>query len=207
MPRTADSTVVVDGKEMRTGTWLEDEHNRFLEALNKFGKEFKLIEKHVGTRTSTQVRTHYQQYAKKNGLASPEPSRKRKNESGIATTPKKTKNTPSPSKAKAASKLSPAKPKATATAKSPAPSKGKSSSAAKDMIPPKASPAKKSTKASGKPKKVDPVAKPAAVIEDDTVVGEGQSKLAGFLGREEVQTVIAGIAGFAIVFAVKKYIG
>lgn len=46
--------------------WSEDEHQKFLEAVEKFGiKNSKSIAEHVGSRTATQVRTHAQKYYKK----------------------------------------------------------------------------------------------------------------------------------------------
>lgn len=43
--------------------WSKDEHDRFLEALEKFGKkDVKSISVYVGTRSPTQVRTHSQKY-------------------------------------------------------------------------------------------------------------------------------------------------
>lgn len=43
--------------------WSKDEHERFLEALEKFGKkDVKSISAYVGTRSPTQVRTHSQKY-------------------------------------------------------------------------------------------------------------------------------------------------
>jgi SHAQKYF class myb-like DNA-binding protein len=43
--------------------WTTEEHKRFLEALKKFGhKDVKAISNFVGTRNSTQVRTHAQKY-------------------------------------------------------------------------------------------------------------------------------------------------
>jgi len=37
----------------KTGRWTRDEHFRFLEALKLFGKEWKHVQQHVGTRSST----------------------------------------------------------------------------------------------------------------------------------------------------------
>ena len=37
----------------RTGRWTREEHFRFLEALKLFGKEWKRVQMHVGTRSST----------------------------------------------------------------------------------------------------------------------------------------------------------
>jgi len=43
--------------------WSQEEHQRFVEAINRFGiKDVKAISAHVGTRNSTQVRTHAQKY-------------------------------------------------------------------------------------------------------------------------------------------------
>jgi len=46
--------------------WTEEEHQKFLEAIEKFGiKNSKSIADFVGTRTPTQVRTHAQKFFKK----------------------------------------------------------------------------------------------------------------------------------------------
>ena len=50
-----------------TGRWLPDEHHRFIEALLKFGNEWKSVQKHVGTRSSTQARSHAQKFFVKIG--------------------------------------------------------------------------------------------------------------------------------------------
>lgn len=43
--------------------WTNEEHNLFLEAINLYGaKDVKAIANHVGTRSTTQVRTHSQKY-------------------------------------------------------------------------------------------------------------------------------------------------
>jgi len=42
----------------KMGRWTKDEHFRFLEALKYYGKEWKKVQEHVGTRTSTQARSH-----------------------------------------------------------------------------------------------------------------------------------------------------
>lgn len=50
-------------KKPQSRYWTPDEHQRFLEALNKFGhKDVKAISGHVSTRNATQVRTHAQKY-------------------------------------------------------------------------------------------------------------------------------------------------
>ena len=44
------------------GRWQQDEHQRFIEAILKYGNEWKLVQKHVGTRSSTQARSHAQKF-------------------------------------------------------------------------------------------------------------------------------------------------
>ena len=59
-----DSTdeISESNKVFRHGRWTEEEHNKFLEALTKYGKKWKKIEEYVGTRSSTQARSHAQKY-------------------------------------------------------------------------------------------------------------------------------------------------
>ena len=45
-----------------TGRWTREEHFRFLEALKLYGKEWKRVQMHVGTRSSTQARSHAQKF-------------------------------------------------------------------------------------------------------------------------------------------------
>lgn len=50
-------------KKPQSRYWTPDEHQRFLEALSKYGhKDVKAISMHVSTRNATQVRTHAQKY-------------------------------------------------------------------------------------------------------------------------------------------------
>ena len=46
-----------EGKQ-KNGRWSVMEHVRFLEALKNYGKNWKKVEEHVATRTSTQARSH-----------------------------------------------------------------------------------------------------------------------------------------------------
>jgi SHAQKYF class myb-like DNA-binding protein len=45
-----------------SGRWSTEEHEKFLEALELFGKDWKKVQFHVGTRTTTQTRSHAQKY-------------------------------------------------------------------------------------------------------------------------------------------------
>ena len=40
------------------GRWSTQEHQLFLEALQIYGKEWELVEKHIGTRDAAHVRSH-----------------------------------------------------------------------------------------------------------------------------------------------------
>ena len=46
----------------KNGRWIRDEHIRFLQALKYYGKNWKKVEEHVKTRTSTQARSHAQKF-------------------------------------------------------------------------------------------------------------------------------------------------
>lgn len=47
------------------GKWTEDEHKRFLDALEMFGNIWKNVEAYVGTRSTAQIRSHAQKYFQK----------------------------------------------------------------------------------------------------------------------------------------------
>eukprot|EP00287_Rhodomonas_sp_CCMP768_P018311 CAMPEP_0202807956 /NCGR_PEP_ID=MMETSP1389-20130828/582_1 /ASSEMBLY_ACC=CAM_ASM_000865 /TAXON_ID=302021 /ORGANISM="Rhodomonas sp., Strain CCMP768" /LENGTH=271 /DNA_ID=CAMNT_0049478115 /DNA_START=72 /DNA_END=887 /DNA_ORIENTATION=- len=64
--RTKSEDDTDDSGQAQRRYWNEDEHQRFLEGLEKYGpKSVKAIAEFVGTRTATQVRTHAQKYYQK----------------------------------------------------------------------------------------------------------------------------------------------
>ena len=42
----------------QVGRWTNDEHQSFLIGLKLYGKNWKKVEEHVGTRTGAQIRSH-----------------------------------------------------------------------------------------------------------------------------------------------------
>ena len=63
-PSTPLGQIVESGQE-HTGRWTRDEHEAFLIALKKYGKEWKKVAAKVKTRTVVQTRTHAQKYFQK----------------------------------------------------------------------------------------------------------------------------------------------
>jgi SHAQKYF class myb-like DNA-binding protein len=47
-----------ESKNGQQGRWTEKEHQRFLEGLKLYDKDWRRIEKHIGTRTCSQIRSH-----------------------------------------------------------------------------------------------------------------------------------------------------
>jgi len=48
------------GSNSKLGKWNKTEHDRFMKALQKYGKNWTLIQKSVSTRSLAQVRSHAQ---------------------------------------------------------------------------------------------------------------------------------------------------
>ena len=48
-----------------TGRWTQKEHERFLEAYKLYGKNWRLVQRHIGSRSVTQTRSHAQKYLAK----------------------------------------------------------------------------------------------------------------------------------------------
>lgn len=49
-------------RKYKSGRWTRVEHFKFLEALQKFGKEWQKVQRHVSSRSSTQARSHAQKF-------------------------------------------------------------------------------------------------------------------------------------------------
>lgn len=61
-PNKRSSKNKTDGSKCNhnTGRWSKEEHKKFLEAIKIYGRDWKKVEGYVGTRTSTQARSHAQ---------------------------------------------------------------------------------------------------------------------------------------------------
>jgi SHAQKYF class myb-like DNA-binding protein len=55
------------GTYFNTGRWNKEEHQKFIEALLKHGNDWKSVQKYVGSRSSTQARSHAQKFFVKIG--------------------------------------------------------------------------------------------------------------------------------------------
>ncbi|OMJ70449.1 hypothetical protein SteCoe_31569 [Stentor coeruleus] len=52
-------------KPTKRGHWSKEEHYRFIQGIQMYGKNWKKIYKCVGTRSSNQIRSHAQKYFQK----------------------------------------------------------------------------------------------------------------------------------------------
>eukprot|EP00826_Nyctotherus_ovalis_P066299 TRINITY_DN9788_c0_g2_i3.p1 TRINITY_DN9788_c0_g2~~TRINITY_DN9788_c0_g2_i3.p1 ORF type:complete len:291 (+),score=39.87 TRINITY_DN9788_c0_g2_i3:283-1155(+) len=60
------SKVEKESKESTRGRWTKEEKLRFIEAIEKYGKNWKKVGAYVGTRSATQIRSHAQKVFPKN---------------------------------------------------------------------------------------------------------------------------------------------
>ena len=51
--------------DSQNGRWTKEEHTRFIDAIIKYGNDWKKVQRHVATRTSTQARSHAQKFLMK----------------------------------------------------------------------------------------------------------------------------------------------
>lgn len=58
--RNKKLSTVAQGQGKTTGRWTDEEHERFLEGIELYSKDWKKVTAHVGTRISAQVRSHAQ---------------------------------------------------------------------------------------------------------------------------------------------------
>ncbi|KRX10483.1 Homeodomain protein [Pseudocohnilembus persalinus] len=52
-------------KQFEEGRWSKEEHQRFLDAIELYNKNWKKVEEHVGTRNGAQIRSHAQKFFNK----------------------------------------------------------------------------------------------------------------------------------------------
>ncbi len=50
---------------LNNGRWTDEEHSKFLEAINLYGKNWSKVHKYIGSRSSAQTRSHAQKYFNK----------------------------------------------------------------------------------------------------------------------------------------------
>ena len=62
MNNEPQSPMLNEPPKVGTGRWTPREHELFLEALLTYGKEWDIIEKHIGTRTAINCRSHAQKF-------------------------------------------------------------------------------------------------------------------------------------------------
>jgi SHAQKYF class myb-like DNA-binding protein len=49
-------------RQKTAGRWTKEEHQRFIEGIKKYGKNWKQVEDYVGTRSGAQIRSHAQKF-------------------------------------------------------------------------------------------------------------------------------------------------
>ena len=64
-PHLKKKRLIDDDNGNTIGRWSRDEHKKFIEAIIKFGNNWKEVQEYVNTRTSTQARSHAQKFFEK----------------------------------------------------------------------------------------------------------------------------------------------
>ena len=64
-PHLKKKRIIDDDTGNTIGRWSRDEHKKFIEAIIKFGNNWKEVQEYVNTRTSTQARSHAQKFFEK----------------------------------------------------------------------------------------------------------------------------------------------
>ncbi len=57
----SNKAIITDGGRT-SGRWTAEEHRKFVEALKRFGKQWKKVEDYIKTRSGAQIRSHAQKY-------------------------------------------------------------------------------------------------------------------------------------------------
>jgi len=75
-PKTGDKLTKLGKKvkpskngDFRNGRWTQAEHLLFIQSIIQFGNEWRKVEKYIGTRSSTQARSHAQKFFEKMKIA------------------------------------------------------------------------------------------------------------------------------------------
>jgi len=63
--QSKNSNISYNNKNFSTGRWKSDEHQRFIDAIIRYGNNWRQVQKCVGTRSSTQTRSHAQKFFEK----------------------------------------------------------------------------------------------------------------------------------------------
>mmetsp|Transcript_9428 Transcript_9428/g.15144 ORF Transcript_9428/g.15144 Transcript_9428/m.15144 type:complete len:237 (-) Transcript_9428:237-947(-) len=221
-----------------SGRWTEEEREKFLQGFEKFGNDYSKLEEYIGTRSQSQIKTHYYHYSKTQPeLFSPEKAKKtpkkRSSTSNTESAPSKKSKTgrrstgATPAASKTKNKPSAVKkhdvqgaPVTVTSSKAAAASAQKNEASSDDdsekfdKRPPPLPKTTVTAGTKGKKSKGTPVKTPTTTGDAD-VVGDSDAdvhqldhykeSVKYYLKKEEVQGVIAGILGFFVVLAVKKF--